>query len=165
MPEDQMQEMDQDPAQMQQEFDEEQYQEGSPGEGEPEGYYVDEDGNPIDPRQYAYEQGEYEGESGRDQSEMDDGMSAREMTAADEKLLELEQWVQDVVASVQQSGNPYCDPEFPTDESSLYIDPIKPPEYAQETPMVEWKRPEEIWHGTEEKPLLMKDRMVPGDVK
>ncbi len=84
---------------MQQEFDDQQYEEGSPGEGEPEGYYVDEDGNPIDPRQYAYEHGEYEGESGREQSEMDD-QSQREMTAADEKLLELEKWVQDVVATV-----------------------------------------------------------------
>ena len=64
------------------------------------------------------------------------------MTAADEKLLELEQWVQEVVANYQQTGQAYCDPDFTADETALYIDPIKPPEYAQDTPMVEWKRPE-----------------------
>jgi len=33
------------------------------------------------------------------------------------------------------------DPEFPADDASLYIDPIKLPEYAQDTPTVEWRRP------------------------
>lgn len=41
---------------------------------------------------------------------------------------------------------------------------MKVPEYAQDTPVVEWKRPSEIWHG-EEPAVLMKDAEKPGDVK
>ena len=56
----------------------------------------------------------------------------------------------------------FGDSEFPANDSSLYIDPTKLPEYAQEMPMVEWRRPHEI--ATDEA-LMIKDGSAPGDVK
>ena len=56
----------------------------------------------------------------------------------------------------------WCDPEFPADDSSLYINPVQPPEWA--SPNVEWKRPHEIFQG-EGPPMMMKDGFSPGDVK
>lgn len=38
----------------------------------------------------------------------------------------------------------FGDSEFPTNEQSLYKDLAAPPEYAADTPDVEWKRPHEI---------------------
>lgn len=35
----------------------------------------------------------------------------------------------------------WSDPEFEADDKSLYIDPLNPPEYAQDIPVVEWRRP------------------------
>lgn len=63
----------------------------------------------------------------------------------------------------QETGELWCDPEFRADDAALYIDPENPPEYAQDTAGVEWKRPNEIF--TTEEPVMMKDYLVPGDVK
>lgn len=57
----------------------------------------------------------------------------------------------------------YCDPEFEADDKALYLDALNPPEYAQDIPVVEWRRPHEIF--TNEDPYLMRDYSVPGDVK
>lgn len=57
----------------------------------------------------------------------------------------------------------YCDPEFEADDKALYIDALNPPEYAQDIPVVEWRRPHEIF--TNDEPYLMKDYSIPGDVK
>jgi len=35
----------------------------------------------------------------------------------------------------------FGDSEFPANDTSLYNDPVQPPEYAMDMPMVEWKRP------------------------
>lgn len=153
--------------QMDQGYDEGQMQ--GPTGDIPEGYYVDEEGNPIDPHQYAayahgqgdeYEEGEDDldenGDQMATQSEID-AMNDREgMSLADEKLLEVEKWCHDVIQQVSQTQQLYNDPDFQPDEKSLYIDPMKPPEYSSDVPIVEWKRPQEIWHG-EDKPVLMKD--------
>jgi calpain len=59
------------------------------------------------------------------------------------------------------------DPEFPADDASLYIDPVKLPEYAQDTPTVEWRRPQEIWHNAEkeERAVMWRDENKLGEVK
>lgn len=75
-------------------------------------------------------------------------------------IMEIEQAVQD------SGGQLWIDSQFPADDSSLYLDPMgKPPDYADETPNVEWKRPHEILKNTEQKPMMMKDGFSPGDVK
>ena len=56
----------------------------------------------------------------------------------------------------------YGDPEFPNNDQSLYNDPMNLPEYAQDMPSVEWKRPEDI---TQEEVFMIKDPSYPGDVK
>jgi len=64
---------------------------------------------------------------------------------------------------VQETNQKWCDVDFDADDKSLYIDPLNPPEYAQDIPVVEWRRPHEIY--TNDDPHLMKDYNVPGDVK
>ena len=63
---------------------------------------------------------------------------------------------------VRDSDTLYCDPEFPADDSSLYINPVQPPAYA--SGQVEWKRPHEIYQG-EGDPMMVKDGVSSGDVK
>lgn len=55
----------------------------------------------------------------------------------------------------------FGDSEFPTSDQSLYKDITNPPEYSQDTPDVEWKRPHEI----ADEPVLINESMSPGDVK
>jgi hypothetical protein len=59
------------------------------------------------------------------------------------------------------------DTEFPADDTSLYIDPVKLPDYAQDAPPVEWRRPQEIWHNAEkeERAVIWRDENKPGEVK
>jgi hypothetical protein len=57
----------------------------------------------------------------------------------------------------------WTDPEFIADDKSLYIDPLNPPEYAQEEVIVEWKRPQEIYQA--EEPKMIVDGIEPADVK
>lgn len=57
----------------------------------------------------------------------------------------------------------FGDAEFPANDQSLYKDPTNLPDYAQEMPTVEWKRPEEIIYP--EEPVMIKDGIAPGDVK
>lgn len=66
---------------------------------------------------------------------------------------------------VKETGQPWSDPQFPANDYSLYLDPLKPPDYAEDTPNVEWKRPNEIFVSETEKPMMMKDGFTPGDVK
>ena len=55
----------------------------------------------------------------------------------------------------------YGDAEYPCNDTSLYKDPTNPPDYAQDMPMLEWRRPHEIV----EDPVMIKDGFNPGDVK
>ena len=68
-----------------------------------------------------------------------------------------------ITRQVEETGQMWCDIDFDADDKSLYIDPLNPPEYAQDIPVVEWRRPHEIFSG--EDPCMMKDFNVPGDVK
>ena len=49
----------------------------------------------------------------------------------------------EIKEQVYDSGRLWCDPEFPADDSSLYLDPMKRPAYDAEN--IDWKRPEEIY--------------------
>ena len=65
---------------------------------------------------------------------------------------------------LKESGEQFWqDPEFQPDDSSLYIDPLQPPEYSQEEPIVEWKRPHEIYQ--QDEPKMIVDGIEPSDVK
>ena len=57
----------------------------------------------------------------------------------------------------------FGDSEFPANDSSLYNDPASPPEYAQDMPVVEWKRPQEI--SPDNDPKMQTDAESPGDIK
>ena len=73
--------------------------------------------------------------------------------------------IQEIIEIYNESGQtPWADPEFPADDTSLYIDPLNPPDYAESSPNVLWLRPQEIYTGQDE-PLMMKDGLKPGDVK
>mmetsp|Transcript_34161 Transcript_34161/g.46031 ORF Transcript_34161/g.46031 Transcript_34161/m.46031 type:complete len:105 (-) Transcript_34161:2304-2618(-) len=64
---------------------------------------------------------------------------------------------------VKETDTPYTDPEFPANDSSLYLTPLDPPDYAQDMPIVEWRRPQEIY--TQDEPLMLKDGASAGDIK
>ena len=76
----------------------------------------------------------------------------------------IRQIMQQIEELVQDQQAKWCDPDFPADNTSLYIDPLAAdlPKYAIGN--VEWKRPEEIYTG-EDGPMMMKDGYAPGDVK
>ena len=73
----------------------------------------------------------------------------------------INQQIQRIIEDWQETQTLYCDPEFPADDSSLYINDVQPPSWA--SPNVEWKRPHEMF--TSGKPQMMKDGFSPGDVK
>ena len=70
--------------------------------------------------------------------------------------------MQEIENFCQESQQMWTDPDFQPDDSSLYVNPVQPPDYA--SPNVEWKRPHEIYTG-EGKPMMVKDGLSPGDVK
>lgn len=56
----------------------------------------------------------------------------------------------------------FGDSEFPANDQSLYKDPTNPPDYANDMPLVEWRRPHEI---APDEALMIKNGVAPGDVK
>ena len=56
----------------------------------------------------------------------------------------------------------FGDSEFPATDQSLYKDPTQIPDYDQNMPLVEWRRPQEI---APDEPSMIKDGVAPGDVK
>ena len=70
----------------------------------------------------------------------------------------------EIEEQVRNSDQLWTDDQFPADDSSLYMNPLQPPDYADDTPNVEWKRPHEIFTG-EGKPMMMKEGLSAGDVK
>ena len=72
--------------------------------------------------------------------------------------------IQEIIEIYTDSGQtPWSDPEFPADDTSLYIDHLNPPDYADQSPNVQWLRPQQIFSTDE--PMMMKDGLKPGDVK
>ena len=73
--------------------------------------------------------------------------------------------IQEIIEIYNDSGQqPWSDPEFPADDTALYIDHLNPPDYADSSPNVQWLRPQQIYTGQDD-PLMMKDGLRPGDVK
>jgi len=85
----------------------------------------------------------------------------------DERDVSPEDAIQEFIAQTEsafkESNEQYSDPSFPADDTSLYFDSMTPPKYAIDTPIVEWKRPEEIY--TIDEPVMLKDGAFPTDVK
>ncbi|CAD8158986.1 unnamed protein product [Paramecium octaurelia] len=50
----------------------------------------------------------------------------------------------EIIQNCQKSKTLYTDPDFPINNSSLYKDPQKPPEFAKDIKSVKWVRPHEI---------------------
>jgi hypothetical protein len=96
-------------------------------------------------------------EYGQEVHEMDD-----EMIRAPRDNAILEE-IHRIERQCKESGLAWVDPEFDADDKALYIDPLNPPEYANDIPVVEWRRPHEIF--TSDEPFMMKDYSNPGDVK
>lgn len=56
--------------------------------------------------------------------------------------------IQEIIEIYNESGQtPWADPEFPADDTSLYIDPLNPPDYSENCQNVLWLRPQEIYTG------------------
>ena len=50
--------------------------------------------------------------------------------------------IQEIIEIYNDSGQqPWADPEFPADDTALYIDHLNPPDYADQSPNVQWLRP------------------------
>jgi len=70
---------------------------------------------------------------------------------------------QEIEANLEATNEQFwCDDEFPPDDSSLYIDGLNPPDYAQDEPIVEWKRPHDM---TQDEPKMIADGIEPADIK
>jgi hypothetical protein len=74
----------------------------------------------------------------------------------------IQEKIQKIIQVCKENDALFGDSEFPTSDQSLYKDITNPPEYSQETPDVEWKRPHEI---APDEAVMIKDSMAPGDVK
>jgi hypothetical protein len=74
----------------------------------------------------------------------------------------IQEKIQKIIQVCKETDALFGDSEFPTSDQSLYKDITNPPEYSQETPDVEWKRPHEI---APDEAVMIKDSMAPGDVK
>lgn len=71
-----------------------------------------------------------------------------------------------IIELCEQTNGMYGDSDFPPNDASLYINPAEPPDYAEQTPVVEWMRPEEaLKSGDSDKVAMIKNGMKPGDVK
>lgn len=70
--------------------------------------------------------------------------------------------IQKIIQICKENDALFGDSEFPASEQSLYRDPSNPPEYSQDCPEVDWKRPHEI---APDEAALIKDGANPGDVK
>mmetsp|Transcript_9328 Transcript_9328/g.6695 ORF Transcript_9328/g.6695 Transcript_9328/m.6695 type:complete len:129 (+) Transcript_9328:341-727(+) len=89
-------------------------------------------------------------------------MHEEEEEKADDETL-IRQTIAQITQMVKETDTPYTDPEFPANDKSLYINPLDPPSYAEEMPLVEWRRPQEIY--TQDEPLMLKDGASAGDIK
>ena len=67
-----------------------------------------------------------------------------------------------IIKQVKATGQLWEDEDFLPDDSALYNDPLNPPEYHQEDPAYEWKRPNQI---TSEEPRMLIDENEPAHVK
>ena len=120
---------------------------------------------PISQEQYnqMLAQQEYEGEMDQYGEEIMPDQQYQQQEQAPE-----EDPIQDKIQKIKQicvdNDALFGDSEFPANDTSLYNDPVQPPEYAMDMPMVEWKRPQEIVP-PDTTPTMYRDRLNPGDIK
>lgn len=72
--------------------------------------------------------------------------------------------IQAIIDLCESNSGMYGDTDFPINDSSLYKNPLEPPDYADQCPMVQWMRPQEAVK-EEEHVALIKGGATPGDVK
>ena len=117
---------------------------------------VDQMGNPItqvdyqmlaQQQMYGDEQNDYGQEMLRSPNQKEQYMQ-EEHIAMEETIQDK---IQKIIQECQQTNKQYVDLEFPANDNSLYLDPTSPPDYAQDMPVVEWKRPEHISRDQEPK--------------
>ena len=95
------------------------------------------------------------------QGDRDDMEYEQQQESPEDKIRNM---INEINEIFQDSGQqPWSDPEFPADDTALYIDPLNPPDYADQSPNVQWLRPQQIF--TQDEPMMMKDGLRPGDVK
>jgi len=71
-----------------------------------------------------------------------------------------------IIELCHQNEGKYGDTDFSPNDASLYKNPAEPPDYAENTPVVEWKRPEEaLKSGNEDEIKMISQGMTSGDVK
>jgi len=67
-----------------------------------------------------------------------------------------------IIHICEETDAMFGDSEFPPNDSSLYKDPTNLPDYAQDQPIVDWKRPRDI---APDEPMMFKDGVSAKDVK
>jgi hypothetical protein len=108
----------------------------------------------------------YEDGMGQEYDEMvDDGGMGQPYMPQEQKPEKdpIQDQIQKIIQICADNDALFGDSEFPANDSSLYNDPMNPPEYAVDMPMVEWKRPQEI--APDGEPKMYRDAMTPGDIK
>ena len=66
--------------------------------------------------------------------------------------------------SIIEAGQPWCDPFFPADETSIYDNDFPKDERTSRWADFEWKRPSEIYNQQEEK-FCLYDTIGPHDIE
>lgn len=79
----------------------------------------------------------------------------------------IQEKIQKIIQICEENDALFGDQEFPDNDQSLYNDPANPPDYAENNPIVEWRRPQEFIdrniHDVE--PKMYRDKMSPGDIR
>eukprot|EP01028_Stygiella_incarcerata_P010561 TRINITY_DN5505_c0_g1_i3.p1 TRINITY_DN5505_c0_g1~~TRINITY_DN5505_c0_g1_i3.p1 ORF type:complete len:1778 (-),score=493.56 TRINITY_DN5505_c0_g1_i3:1948-7179(-) len=75
-------------------------------------------------------------------------------------LIRMKAEIDSVIEECKERGTPFCDPDFPANESSIFMDEKKPTPKAGLKSVAKWKRISEI----SPKPQLFIDGANPGDV-
>ncbi len=93
-----------------------------------------------------------------------EGFMHSQMSNRGEQIEEdpIQEKIAKIIQICKENDALFGDSEFPASDQSLYKDVNQLPEYAQDSPEVEWKRPHEIAPDEAE---LIKNGMNPGDVK
>lgn len=121
---------------------------------------------PISQEQYQQMLAAQQAEYGQEMNEYGDEMlDAQQFQHTDQPEEDpIQDKIQKIIQICTENQALFGDSEFPANDTSLYSDPVNPPEYAMDMPMVEWKRPQEICpQGLE--PCMFRDQMSPGDIK
>ncbi len=83
-------------------------------------------------------------QEGEDQQYMEEGEDMMMQEEEEEEDLDpVERKIQAIVELCEKKEGMYGDTDFPPNDSSLYINPLEPPDYSEACPVIEWMRPDE----------------------